>query len=92
MGPVAGPCFQEGDLISKCFLLAGVVFLLCNHMRLDCQNDAEMLIWGDSNSLHKQRPHRKYFPKGLHTFIRSNSRAVYMVPVMPKHPTIFPHT
>lgn len=42
-----------------------------------------MLIWGDSNSLHKQRPHRKYFPKGLHTFIHSNSRAVYMVPVMP---------
>ena len=73
MGPVAGPWFREGGLVNKCFLVASMVFLLWVHVRLGCQNGADMLIWGDSNSLCRQRPHRRYFRKALNALDCCNS-------------------
>lgn len=42
--PNAQPQFQRA-LASGLFLLAGGVFLLQDHVRSDCLNDTDMLIW-----------------------------------------------
>jgi hypothetical protein len=46
-GPEAGLSFHKGLLPSWVLLLTSVVVLSLGHRRLDCQDGADKLVWGD---------------------------------------------